>query len=58
MDEKLWRENRRENFFGVCLVGWRGRKINSGVQVFSPLAHQNVLSKMKRKLNEDEFFLD
>ena len=51
MDEKLWRENRRENFFGVCLVGWRGRKINSGAQVFSSLAHQNVLSKMKRKLN-------
>ena len=41
------------------MFGWVERnEINSGAQVFSPLAHQNVLSKMKRKLNEDEFFLD
>ena len=29
MGEKFWRENGKENFFGVCLVGWGGRKINS-----------------------------
>ena len=28
MNGKLWRENGNENFFGVCLVGWGGRKIN------------------------------
>ena len=28
MDENFWRENRNENFFAVCLVGWRRRKIN------------------------------
>ena len=58
MDRKLWRENRNENFFGVCLVEQGGRKINSGVQVISPWAHQNVLSKMERKLSGDEFSLD
>ena len=31
MDEKLWRENGKENFFGMCLVGEEGRKINGGV---------------------------
>ena len=34
MDGKLWRENRKENFFVVCLVGWRERKINGGTHVF------------------------
>ena len=29
-DGKLWRENKRKNFFKVCLIGWRGRKRNSG----------------------------
>ena len=31
MDERLWRENGKENFFEMCLVGWRGRKINGEV---------------------------
>ena len=35
MDGKLWKENGKENFFGVCLVGWGGRKINGGTRVFS-----------------------
>ena len=39
MDGKLWRENGKEIFFGVCLVGWVERKINSGTQVFSSRAH-------------------
>ena len=26
MDGNLWRENKRENFFGVCLVEWEKRK--------------------------------
>ena len=30
MDIKLWRENRKENFFGVFLIGWREKKINGG----------------------------
>ena len=30
MNGKLWRENEKENFFKVCLIGWRGRKINGG----------------------------
>ena len=32
-DEKLWRENRKENVFRVYLVGWGERKINGGEQV-------------------------
>ena len=31
MDESLWRENGKENFFKMCLVGWGGRKINGEV---------------------------
>ena len=59
MDEKLWKENRKENFFRVCLVGWRERKINGGAQVFFSLGPPKCfLPKMERKLSEDEFFLD
>ena len=48
-DEIGWIENFGEkmgnwNFFWVCLVGWGGRKINGGVQVFSPRAHQKAFS--------------
>ena len=44
-----WMENfgdkmGKKTFFGVCLVEWGGKKINCGPQVFSPLAHQKVLS--------------
>ena len=28
----------------MCLVGWRGRKINSRIQVFSPRTYQKVFS--------------
>ena len=34
----------KENFFEVCLVGWRERKINGGTQLFSFRAHQKVVS--------------
>ena len=44
MDGKPWRENGKKNFFWVCLVRWRWRKINGKAQVFSPWAHQKVLS--------------
>ena len=44
MNGKFWRENVNENFFGVCLVGWRERKRNDGVRMFSPRAHQKVFS--------------
>ena len=33
MDEKLWRKNGKEKFFGVCLVGKEERKINGEAQV-------------------------
>ena len=59
IDRKLWRENGKNNFFGVCLVGWRERKINGGAQVFFSLGPPKCfLPKMERKLSEDEFFLD
>ena len=32
-DEKLWKENRKENIFRVCLVGWGERKINGRERV-------------------------
>ena len=58
VDGKLWRENREENFFGVCLVGWRRRKINGGAQVFSPQTQQNVFSlKWRENWVEINFFL-
>ena len=44
MDGKLWKENGKENFFGVYLVGWGEKKINGGPQVFSLLAHKKVFS--------------
>ena len=51
MDGKLWRENGKENFFGVYLVEWGGKKINGGPQgVFSPGPPKSFLSKMWRKL--------
>ena len=31
VDENFWRENEKENFFRVFLVGWRGRKINGDI---------------------------
>ena len=34
MDGKLWRENGKKNFFGMCLVEWEGRKINGGAYIF------------------------
>ena len=38
-DEKFWRENGRENFFIMCLVGYGRKKKNSRAQVFSPQNH-------------------
>ena len=35
MDGKFWRENGNKNFFEVCLVGWRGKKINGEAWVCS-----------------------
>ena len=51
MDGKLWRENRKKNFFGVCLVEWGGMKINGGGPcVFSLSPSKSFLPKMERKL--------
>ena len=49
MDEKFWRENGKENFFGVCLVGWGRKKINGGAQVFSLRTNQKVYSPKWRE---------
>ena len=35
--------------FGVCLIGWRERKINGGTQVFFPWAYQKVFSPKWRE---------
>ena len=51
VDGKLWKENEKKKFFRVYLVGWRGRKINSGAQVFSPWPRPKYfLSKIERKV--------
>ena len=42
MGRKLWRENGNANFFVMCLVGWGGRKINGGVQLFSSMTHKKI----------------
>lgn len=42
MDEKFWRKNREENFFGGCLVGGKGGKKIGEAHVLSYYAHQNV----------------
>ena len=49
MDEKLWRENGKENFFEVCLVWWGRRKINNEARVFSPQGHQKVFPPQWRE---------
>ena len=49
VDEKLWKENVKKNFFGVCLVGWGERKINGRARVFSPQAHQKLFSPKWRE---------
>ena len=48
--QKILERKQEEKLFGLYLVGWRGRKINSGIQVFSLQTHQKVISKMERKL--------
>ena len=54
VDGKFQRENAKENFFGVCLVRWGGRKINGEVRMFFPQAYQkSFLPKMERKLKEE-----
>ena len=49
-DKKLWRENRKENVFRVCLVGWGERKINSRERVLGCFLlgpTKNFLPKMR-----------
>ena len=43
--ERKW----KWKLFRVCLVGWRGRKINGEVQMFSLLTHQKVFSPKWRE---------
>ena len=49
VDGKLWRENRKINFF---MFGWVGKKENKfwGPDIFSPDPPKSFLSKMERKL--------
>ena len=55
MDGKILRENGKWNFFGVCLVGWEERKINSGIQMFFFWAHQKVFSQNWEKIGRGKF---
>ena len=58
-DEKLWRENRKENVFRVCLVGWGERKINGRERVPRSflLGPPKNFSKMERKLEGGSSFI-
>ena len=57
VDGKLLRENGKENFFGVCLVGWGGMKIDSRAWVFSPQTHQKVFSQKWRENRKEKMRL-
>ena len=57
VDGKLLRENGKENFFGVCLVGWGGMKKNSRALLFSPQAHQKVFSQKWRENRKEKMRL-
>ena len=50
MDGKFWKENEKENFFGACLVRWRGKKINSETHIFSLDPPKKFLPKLGGKL--------
>ena len=50
--------SKKKNIFGGYLVRGRGGKKIDGVQVFSLWTHQNVFSKIKRKLGKDSNLLD
>ena len=59
MDRKFWWENGKEIFFGVCLVGWREKKINGGTWMFSLWIYQKVFSlKWGRKLKGENELLN
>ena len=55
MDEKLWKENGKESFFGGCLVEGRGGKKIGEAQVFSPRAYQNASFQNGEKTKWEEF---
>ena len=59
MDGKLWRENKKENFFVRYLVGGRGGKKNWwDPSVFSPNPPKYFLSKIERKISERNLFVN
>ena len=53
-------ERKQEGKLFLIVFGWVGRKENKlwGSGVFSLGPQKSFLPKMKRKLSEDEFFLD
>ena len=53
MDKKFWRANGKENFLKVCLIGWKERKINGEIKVFSLIVYQKKFSKIERKLKKE-----
>ena len=55
VDRKFWKANGKENFFEVCLIRWGERKINSSIQVFSPIAYQKVFSLKWRENWREKF---
>ena len=48
-DGKVWRENRRENEKGCCLVRREGEIIFGGAQAFSTWAHLKLVSPKWRE---------
>ena len=46
--ERKW----EEKLFGVCLIGWRERKINDGIRCFLSDLLKSFLPKMERKLKK------
>ena len=50
IDGKRWEENKRENSWGMCLVGrWRERENSWGATIFSSGPPNYNLSKIERK---------
>ena len=54
VDEKLWKENKEEKYFGGCLVE-KGRGENDGGAYLSP--QKSFLFKIERKLGGDKSYM-
>ena len=54
MDEKIWKKNKEEKYFGGCLVE-KGRGENDGGAYLSP--QKSFLFKIERKLGGDKSYM-